>query len=181
MKLPWLLSACLCVAATRPALAAPELGKPAPTFSLRDRDGALTALEDLAYPGDERPKRPRHVVVIDFFRTDCAPCKKGLPKLAELQKRFAAKRVKVILIALLEEEEGQEKLDRFLKQNPLSFLVLLDPYGTAAKKYIRNDKGGFEIPSLFVIDRRGVLRERTRGVSADSQPRLQKLIEELSR
>lgn len=162
-----------------PALAAPENGKPAPTFSLRDREGALVSLEDFAYPGGERPNRPRRVVLLDFFRTDCAPCKKSLPKLAELQKRFAGKPIKVILVALLEEEEGQEKLDRFLKENPQPFLVLLDPYGTAAKKYIRNEKGGYEIPSLFVLDRQGVLRARTRGLNAESQPKIQKLIEEL--
>jgi peroxiredoxin len=158
--------------------APPEIGKAAPPFSLRDREGALVSLADLAYPGDERPARPKQVVVLDFFRTDCKPCLRSLPKLVELHKKLLGKRVKVILVALLEEEEGHEKLDRLLGQQRLPFLVLIDPYAAAGKKYVAKN-GGFEIPSLFVIDRGGVLRSRTQGLTPESYPKLTKLIEEL--
>ena len=156
----------------------PQLGKPAPVFSLRDREGALVSLGDLAYAGPERPTRPRHVVVLDFFRTDCKPCIKSLPKLVELHKKYHAKRVKVILVALLEEEEGQEKLDRFLERQGLPFLVLVDPYAAAGKKYVEK-AGNVQLPSLFVIDRTGVLRHRTQGVTAEAAPKLHKLIDGL--
>ena len=37
--------------------AAPGVGEPAPTFSLRDREGTLLALDELAYAGAPRPRR----------------------------------------------------------------------------------------------------------------------------
>jgi peroxiredoxin len=165
--------------ASRPS--GPTPGKPAPAFSLRDRDGALVSLSDLAYAGEERRGRPRRAVVIDFFRTDCEPCKKSLPRLGELHKKLAARGLRVIMIALLEDEEGQEKLDRFLKQRPQPFLVLVDPYGAAAKKYLRSEKGGYEIPALFVIDKRGVLRLQARGLTSELAPKVTKLVEDLLR
>jgi peroxiredoxin len=156
----------------------PQIGKPAPPFSLRDREGALVALGDLAYAGPERPTRPRQVVVLDFFRTDCKPCVKALPKLVELHKKYGARGVKVILVALLEEEEGQEKLDRLLQQQRLPFLVLVDAYAAAGKKYVEKN-GNVQIPALFVVDRAGVLRQRLQGLSPEAVPKLHKLIDGL--
>jgi peroxiredoxin len=156
----------------------PSVGKEAPAFSLRDREGALISLGDFAYPAPDKPGRARKVVLLDFFRTDCAPCKKALPKLVDLHRKLAGKPLQVMLLALLEEDEGEEKLERFLKANPVPFLVLVDPYGTAAKKYIA-DKGGYQIPSLFMIDRGGVLRHRWLGGKAVMVSQLQAQIEEL--
>jgi peroxiredoxin len=159
----------------------PELGKLAPNFSLRDREGTLVSLADLAYSGPERPARPKKVVLLDFFRTDCAPCRRSVPRLVDLHRKFTGKPVQVILIALLEEDEGQEKLDRFLKNTPLPFLVLTDPYGAAAKRYVQKKSGGYEIPSCFVVDRSGVLRRRLQGITAEEHPKLVRLVEELAR
>lgn len=156
----------------------PEVGKEAPAFSLRDREGALVSLTDLAYPGTPRAAKPRSVVILDFFRTDCAPCRRGLAGLVQLYQRFKSKPVRVILVALLEDDEGQDKLDRFLRQNPLPFTVLIDPYGTAAKKYVAG-KSGIQIPALFVTDATGVLRYRARGVAAEGVPQLAKIVESL--
>ncbi len=158
----------------------PPINKPAPPFSLRDREGALVSLSDLAYPGQEKASRPRKVVLLDFFRTDCQPCRKALPRLVELQKKLGAKPVKIIVVALLEEEEGQEKLDRFLQETKLPLLVLVDPYGSAAKKYVSH-KGGLQIPALFLVDRTGVLRRRLQGAEAESVPKLATQLEELLR
>lgn len=132
------------------AWAEPKLGEKAPHLALRDRDGALFDLG-----------RTRQPVVLDFFRTDCKPCRRSLPVLSELHAR-RGKQVKVALVALLEEEEGEERLERFLRATPLPFTVLVDRYGLAAKKYVVR-AGSVRIPALFVIDARGVLRARLGG------------------
>ena len=132
------------------ALAEPKVGERAPHFALRDREGALFDLG--------RAKQP---VVLDFFRTDCKPCRRSLPVLAKLHAR-RGKQLKVVLVALLEEEEGEERLERFLRATPLPFTVLVDRYGLAAKKYVVR-AGSARIPALFVIDARGVLRARLGG------------------
>jgi len=160
------------------AAAAPVIGKPAPGFSLRDREGTLISLSDLSYSGKGRSYRPKHVVVLDFFRTDCKPCRKALPKLAALHSKLKGQRVKVFLVALLEQDEGQEKLDRFLKGKRLPFPVLVDAYAVASKKYVAKGSG-VQIPALFVIDRKGVLRARRAGLQTKDQAALLKLITDL--
>jgi peroxiredoxin len=146
-----------------PAAAAPVVGKPAPPFRLRDREGALVSLSDFAYPGRARARRPRQVVVLDFFRTDCKPCVKALPRLVALHGKLRGAAVKIFLVALLEQDQGREKLDRFLAKRKLPFPVLVDAYAVAGKRYV-TDKGKVRIPALFVIDGRGVLRRRINGL-----------------
>lgn len=164
--------------AVAPVVAAPKIGQPAPVFSLRDREGALISLADLAYPGRAKRRRPKQVVVLDFFRTDCKPCRKALPELVELHKRFKDRPVRVILVALLEEEEGREKLDRFLNKRRLPFPVLVDAYAMAGKKYVAKGSG-VQIPALFVIDRSGVLRARFSGLASKSKTTIHKTISDL--
>jgi peroxiredoxin len=154
------------------------VGKTAPGFTLRDKDGALLSLSDMAYSGPEKVNRPRQVVLLDFFSTSCKPCIKSLPALIELYKKFTGKGVKMIMVALLEEEEGQEKLDRFLKEHPLPFTVLIDPYQAAGKKYVEQ-RGAVQIPALFVIDQTGVIRGQIKGASDDELPKLTRLIQGL--
>jgi peroxiredoxin len=168
------------LASSVPVAAAPKLDRPAPTFALRDLEGALISLADLAYAGPQRPRRPKQVVVLDFFRTDCKPCRQGLPRLAALHRKLGGKGLRVLLIALLEEDEGQEKLERFLRAHPLPFPVLVDPYAVAGKRYVAKN-GGMQIPALFVIDRQGVLRGRFAGLSAKAQAQLEALLARLLR
>ncbi len=141
------------------ASAGPELGKPAPGFTLRDGEGTLFRLAELAYPGRARAHQPKHTLLLDFFRTDCKPCRKSLAKLVQLHKRYQAKGLKIVLVALLEEQQGREKLDAFLRKRRLPFTVLIDAYGVAGKKYVKKGNG-FSIPASFIVDRDGVLRQR---------------------
>lgn len=153
----------------------PQVGKAAPKFQLRGRDGALTALGDLAYTGPERATRPKQVVVMDFFRTDCAPCKKAMPELIKLHKAVADQGVKFLLIALEEEEEGEEKLARYLRGTPVPFLVLVDSYQRVARDYVM-EKGSLSIPKLFIIDRNGVLRGKYNGLPVKQIDQVKELI-----
>ena len=165
---------------TSVALAAPALNKAAPTFSLRDRQGALIALGDLAYSGKAKARRPKQVVLLDFFRTDCKPCHKGLAKLIGLHKKYKGKGVTVYLVALLEDDGGEGKLNAFLKKNPLPFPVLVDAYGVVGKKYVKSGNG-FSIPALFVIDKDGVLRAHVQGLNKTAANKLDPLLARLAK
>ena len=163
-----------------PALASPKVGRAAPDFSLRDLEGTLFRLSDLAYKGKESASKPKQVVVLDFFRTDCKPCIKGLPKLKELHWTYKGKGVKMLLIALLEEKNGEEKLFAFLKANPLPFTVLVDSYGTVAKKYVLK-AGKVKIPALFLLDRKRMVKHVVRGLNEKAIKKLNSKIEKLAR
>lgn len=168
----WLLalggSTALLLGATRPAVAKPapkkgtqlELNVAAPDFRLRALDGAMVKLSDLAYPGRERSYAPKHPVFLDFFRTDCKPCLEAMPDLVALHTKYAPAGLKVVLVALLEDEDGRGKLERYLATQKLPFGVVVDGNQMFAKRYLGEV---VTLPASFLIDREGVLKQSKYG------------------
>jgi len=121
------------------------------------------------------------VVLLDFFSTDCKPCIKALPKLVKLHKKFKGKAVKVVLLALPEKNDTDErKLAAFLKKRALPFLVLVDSYGNVAKKYVVKKKL-VRIPALFVIDKDKRVKEVFRKMDAKTLLGLDRLVGRLAK
>lgn len=142
-------------AADKPAEAA--VGKAAPAFLLRTPDGAAIRLEDYAYPGPEKKRAKKQVVVLDFFRTDCGPCRAAMPDLKAFYAEYKAKGVELILVALLEPEDGRAKLDAFLAEQSLPFPVVVDATDHVAKKYLGVPPS--KLPATFLVDRAGVIQQ----------------------
>jgi peroxiredoxin len=158
----------------KPAKVKVKTGDKAPDFSLRDLKSNLIRLSDIAYPGKEVSWKKKKKVLIDFFQTDCEPCKKELPQVVAYHNKFKDK-VQVMMIALLESEDGKAKLDKFLKDNKIPFPVLIDEYESAAKKYIV-DGETVTLPSIFLIDENGIVRARFIGLKEDLETSLQKAV-----
>ncbi len=71
------------------------------------------------------------LLVIDFFGTWCVPCVRALPKLSTLQEKY-----KNQITILLVSEEGQTKLENFIKkQASFSFPVVVDEEKSFIKKF----------------------------------------------
>ena len=94
--------------------------------------------------------------MIDFFRTDCEPCRRELPEVIKFYRNNSDK-VHVVMVALLEQEEGERKLARFLEEKKVPFPVLVDSYETVAKKYISSGES-VTLPALFYIDPAGTVK-----------------------
>lgn len=140
-----LLFLSLCAAASasgpRPGAAAPDFSLPA----LLD-GGKAVSLKSLA----------GRVVVLDFWASWCAPCAKTLPKLG----RLGSNRADVAVLALSVDEDRGKAVD-FLgrKEKADPRLTFLHDSGRAvAEAY---DPGG--MPSLMIVDKKGVLRFRHDG------------------
>ncbi|MEL7368064.1 MAG: TlpA disulfide reductase family protein, partial [Myxococcota bacterium] len=112
------------------------VGKPAPSFRIRALDGAMVRLDELAYPGRNKRYAPKRPVFVDFFRTDCQPCIKALPQLIQMHKEHAGNGLKVLMVALLEQDRGEEKLEAFLAQHPVPFTVVKDLSDHVAEKFM---------------------------------------------
>ncbi|MBM4372560.1 MAG: TlpA family protein disulfide reductase [Deltaproteobacteria bacterium] len=143
----------------------PGPGDPAPDFGLRDRERRLVRLSDHAYPGPERPGKPRRAVLLDFFRTDCAPCRRELPLVVAWHEAHRDE-TQVFLVALLEPEDGAAKLDAFLRENPVPFPVLLDPYEVAAKLYI-TEGSSVTLPCIVQVSGEGTILRRVQELQTD--------------
>jgi thiol-disulfide isomerase/thioredoxin len=162
----WLLAALLLAAALPGAARAKdqsELGKPAPDFSLSglSTDDAITLS---AFKG--------RVVLVDFWASWCVPCRKLMPRIAEIKSRFPD--VEVIAISV---DTDRDKALTFIRAVEPGLLPVHDSAQKVAESY-----GVERMPSSFVIDKKGVLRFRHDGYGpkalASVERQLQLLVNE---
>lgn len=144
MKLIKYLALVLLLPAALAAQDSVKVGLPAPTFFLPAVDGSKFFLSEHLAPQGKK------TVVLDFFTTWCGPCKKELPLLDSLIKKYPKDSVLLVLI------DVGEKRDTVLANfNPAAYFhpVLLDQFNAIGEKY-----GVKSFPSLFIIDNGGILR-----------------------
>jgi thiol-disulfide isomerase/thioredoxin len=142
--LPLILGLAIAALPAFPA-AAPKPGAAAPAFDLPDLANAKNAVSLASLEGK--------VVLVDFWASWCPPCKKTLPHLGRLRQRHPGLAVVAISV-----DEDRKKAADFLKPRDTAVVFLHDAERSAAEAY---DPGG--MPSLFLIDRKGVLRYRHDG------------------
>jgi thiol-disulfide isomerase/thioredoxin len=90
------------------------------------------------------------VVVLEFWATWCGACRALLPTLNEWHARYGANGGVVLSVTT----DPVAKAARDAAELGLDYPVLSDPEGMTAQAY-----QAFALPTLFVIDRRGVVRD----------------------
>lgn len=133
------------------AWAVPKPGDKAPGFSLISMDGKKVSLADL------RGK----VALIGMFHI-CVPC---MNQAMEFQKvRNAIDSDKLVILGINTNGDSKAALSEYLAgfPSPISFSYLLDPDMTVHKAYIQRD-----MPTVLIIDAKGIIQARTPSVSAD--------------
>ena len=155
------------------------VGSLAPAPVLIDLDGDYQYLSHLYYEGNEQPRRPRSVVVLNFMGLKCAPCRKELPLFLEVVRPALEKSKKTGLsmrfyLVSTDPLSAKDELRKFLigqKIDPQTE-VLLDPYRKAAEKF-----GVTGIPRTLVISPEGTITADITGAVDDYKKRLQDGIE----
>ncbi|MFT4578608.1 MAG: peroxiredoxin [Nitrospinales bacterium] len=124
----------------------PEVGHPAPDFTLRNLQGNLEGLID----------HKDKVIVLNFWATWCAPCLEEMPAFEKLYRRYRSQGVTVLAVSL--DKGNISKVKDFVDANNLTFPVLIDSDGAAEKLY-----PSFTIPFTYVIDKEGRVAARVDG------------------
>jgi cytochrome c biogenesis protein CcmG/thiol:disulfide interchange protein DsbE len=71
-------------------------------------------------------------VLVDFWASWCAPCKRSFPWMSALQDSLASHGLEIVAINL---DKDRDAADRFLEQNKPRFTVVFDPGGETAEAY----------------------------------------------
>ena len=118
------------------------------------------------------------VVVLNFWATYCAPCRKEMPDLAAIQNSYAALGVQVVG-ASAETIEDQKKVLEFVRETKVNFPVWL---GATVADMARFGLGP-DLPGTAIVGRDGKIVWLTRGVvnEADLKRRLDTLLAEAER
>ena len=145
-----------------PAIAADATGPAAP-FSLQSRAGEAVSLSSLK----------GQVVLINFWATWCGPCRKEMPLLEQIQKKYAPLGFTMLGVNV---EEDTRLMETFLKDVPVSFPILLDPANGVSKLYNVS-----AMPSTVIVDRKGNVRFIHQGFKTGDESKYQDMIRQLIR
>jgi len=128
----------------------PLIGSPAPDFMLRTlSDAGLGNTQRLS---DLQGK----TVVLDFFASWCGPCRQQAPIVERVARRLSGPALAVVGVNTSDEFADAQ---RYLSAHRPSYQVLFDADAQAATAF---DVTG--LPTLLVIDKRGVVRAVEMGV-----------------
>jgi thiol-disulfide isomerase/thioredoxin len=144
-----------------PLLALAGDSKTPAEFSLPDADGKTVALS--SFRGQ--------VVLLDFWATYCKPCKAELPILDRLQTKYEKKGLRVLGVAVDPESKTAKE---HLAKNPVRFQTLYDPDDVVRERF-----GGNEMPALYLLDKKGVVRSVHKGALAEDDAAFLKELEAL--
>ncbi len=121
----------------------PALSGPAPDFELENFAGGRVRLSD----------HRGQVVLVNFWATWCPPCVKEVPDFVELYGKYRERGLVILGISV--DRNPGAVLPAFIERHKINYPVLLDDGRVA------DDYGGITgIPTTFLIDREGVIRER---------------------
>ncbi|HET9476817.1 MAG TPA: TlpA disulfide reductase family protein [Dehalococcoidia bacterium] len=119
---------------------APEEGAMAPDFLLEDLGGGEIRLSDLR-------GRP---LIINFWATWCAPCRKEMPQFVQAYDRYRDEGLEIVAVNL---QEGKSIASRFADDYGMEFTVGVDRDGEVGDQYHL-----LGLPTTYFVGRDGVIR-----------------------
>ena len=115
----------------------------APNFSLKNLSGDKVSLARLK----------GKIVLVDFWATWCPPCRKSIPELIDLQKKYQDKGLVILGISMDRTEKiSDNRLMAFKEKYRINYSILRGD-GRVALDFFGGEK--MPIPTLFVINREG--------------------------
>jgi thiol-disulfide isomerase/thioredoxin len=122
-------------------------GKPLPAFTLTGKDNKETTVANLS--------AGKKYILVDFWASWCAPCRKEIPNLRNLYKQYSLKGFEIISISTDKKEADWEKA---LNEEKLAWPNYLDTKGAGDACRVK------AIPAIFLLDDKGtVIAQDIRG------------------
>jgi DsbE subfamily thiol:disulfide oxidoreductase len=138
------------------------VGLDAPEVVLRDASGKAFTLAELK----------GSVVFVNFWASWCEPCKEEIPSIQGMYNHFRNDGQFRMLTILYKDESQTARA--FLKEGNYDFPVLTDTDGRSAMSY-----GVTGVPETYIVDKKGILREKIIGPADWTSPQAITLIANL--
>lgn len=137
----------------------PHVGKRAPVFELATTDNKKVKLTD--YAGK--------VVILNFWASWCGPCRAEMPSLNRLYEDFKDKGLVVLAVSI---DRSVEAVLSLKSEKGLTFTILMDP----EKEVYFDDYAVLALPTTFLIDTDGIIREKFIGEIKWDEPAVRRRI-----
>ncbi len=141
-------------------LAVPQKGQPAPPFAVVTTSGQPLTLA--SYKG--------HVLILDFFASWCQPCKRSIPHLVELTRKYGKQGLQILGLSL---DEDKDDLVDFMAPLKLNYPA------AQANEDLQIAYGLRSIPTLYIINKKGVVAEKIMGMTDEGKKNAEAAIKRL--
>jgi thiol-disulfide isomerase/thioredoxin len=113
-----------------------------------------------------------YVLVMDFFATWCGPCKRSIPHLADLNRKYNKQGLQVLGLSA-DDADDKILLKGFIADMGINYPVAM------ANEDLLADYGVRSLPTLFVINKKGVVVEKYQGFNDEIAASMEALIKKL--
>ncbi|HKS22745.1 MAG TPA: TlpA disulfide reductase family protein [Thermoanaerobaculia bacterium] len=143
------------------AVPSTEVGATMPPYHATLLDGS---------PFDLTAERGKHVVFLNVWATWCSPCRAEIPELEKMHTKYGRRGFEVVGVSI--DESGAEAVKPFVKDQPISYPIALDPSEKIAQVLQTT-----QLPTSVLIDRDGKIVWRRIGALTGPEPALDTAIE----
>jgi cytochrome c biogenesis protein CcmG, thiol:disulfide interchange protein DsbE len=144
-----------------PVDAAPRSGQPVPNFKVVSTSGQTISQEN--YRG--------HILILDFFATWCQPCRRSIPHLVEMSRKYGKQGLQILGLSV--DEGGDRAVKTFTDEFRVNYPLALAGDSTTIDFGIRS------VPIMYLVDKKGKIVEVYRGYSDEMARSLEQSIKRL--
>jgi len=146
---------------SQPAAAILQKGDRAPAIKLVTTSGQPVTLAN--YKG--------YVLVMDFFATWCIPCKESIPHLNNLNRKYGKQGLQILGVSV--DEGSDREVKSFSAERKISYPVAI------GGEDMQEDYGLRSIPTVYVIDKKGMVADKYQGYSDQTGKAMEETIKRL--
>jgi len=121
----------------------------------------------------EEFKKGTHVYIFEFWATWCPPCRKSIPHLTELQKKY--KENNVVFVGITNEDESTVRPFVEGMESKMDYRTVLDTNGSASSTFMQA-YGIQGIPHAFIIGKDGKISWHGHPMEPEMAPEIEKAV-----
>lgn len=113
------------------------------------------------------------VILVNFWATWCAPCRKEIPDLIDLHAEYKDDGLMVVGIAV--DEEGTDVVRPFAEQHSINYPIVIDTAQTLESHF----DAMYGLPTTYVVNPEGQIVRRVLGIFPveEMEPTLQEMLQ----